>query len=147
MKGLVYDIQRFAIHDGPGIRTLIYMKGCPLNCLWCSSPQTQRFKPELMHNEINCKTCGECIEVCPMQVISLKEENKVIFNRELCNNCGDCVEKCLNQALKIVGDQVTVEELFKDINKDAPFYRRSNGGVTVGGGEPTAQSEFDRKQI
>jgi pyruvate formate lyase activating enzyme len=95
-----------------------------------------------MHNEINCKQCGECIDICPMHVISLTDDNEVLIDRELCNNCGDCVETCLNQALKLVGDEVTVEELFKDVNKDAPFYRRSNGGVTIGGGEPTSQSNF-----
>ncbi len=142
MKGLVYDLQRFAIHDGPGIRTLVYMKGCSLKCLWCSSPQTQRPKPEILHNEINCKKCGKCIEICPIRVISMSDEDEIVINRDLCNNCGDCVETCLNQALKIVGDHVTVEELFKDINKDAPFYRRSDGGVTIGGGEPTMQSDF-----
>lgn len=142
MKGLVYDIQRFAIHDGPGIRTLVYMKGCSLKCLWCSSPQTQSPKPEILHNEINCKKCGKCIEICPIRVISMSDEDEIVINRDLCDNCGDCVETCLNQALKIVGDHVTVEELFKDINKDSPFYRRSSGGVTVGGGEPTMQSDF-----
>jgi pyruvate formate lyase activating enzyme len=142
MKGLVYDLQKFAIHDGPGIRTLVYMKGCPLNCLWCSSPQTQGSKPEILHNELNCKKCGGCVEVCPIQVITFSEEGDILFDRDLCTECGECVEFCPNQALKLAGDYLTVEELFKDVNKDAPFYRRSNGGITVGGGEPTMQSDF-----
>ena len=142
MKGFVYDLQRFAIHDGPGIRTLVYMKGCPLKCLWCSSPQTQKSKPEILHNEINCKKCGRCVDICPVHVITFSDEDGIIINRELCTDCGECVETCPNQGLKLIGSQMTFEELFQDVNKDSPFYRRSNGGVTVGGGEPTMQLDF-----
>ncbi|MHA2128864.1 MAG: glycyl-radical enzyme activating protein [Promethearchaeota archaeon] len=141
-KGFVYDLQRFAIHDGPGIRTLVYMKGCPLKCLWCSSPHTQKPKIEIMQNEIDCRKCGKCIEVCPVHVISVSEGDEIIIDRELCTSCGQCVETCPNQALKLVGYHITPEELFQEVNKDSPFYRRSNGGVTVGGGEPTMQLDF-----
>ena len=135
-------MQRFAIHDGPGIRTLIYMKGCPLKCLWCSSPQTQKPSTEILHIELNCKKCGSCIEVCSNNAITISDKNDIQIDRKLCNSCGECVETCLNQALKLAGNKVTVEELFKEVNKDSPFYRRSNGGITVGGGEPTMQHEF-----
>ena len=135
-------MQRFAIHDGPGIRTLIYMKGCPLKCLWCSSPQTQRPSTEILHIELNCKKCGRCIEVCSNNAITLSNNEAIEIDRKLCTSCGDCVEICLNQALKLAGKDITVEELFKEVNKDSPFYRRSNGGITVGGGEPTMQHEF-----
>lgn len=141
-KGFVYDLQRFAIHDGPGIRTLVYMKGCPLKCLWCSSPQTQKSKPEIMHNEFNCKKCGSCVDVCPIHGITISGEDKIIIDRKLCTYCGKCLESCPNQALKLIGYHITFEELFQEVNKDSPFYRRSNGGVTVGGGEPTMQPEF-----
>ena len=141
-KGFIYDLQRFAIHDGPGIRTLVYMKGCPLKCLWCSSPQTQHSKIEIMHNEINCKKCGRCIDVCPVHVITISDEDGIIIDRDLCKYCGQCVESCPNQALKLIGYYITSEELFQEVNKDSPFYRRSNGGVTVGGGEPTMQLDF-----
>ncbi|MFW9822445.1 MAG: glycyl-radical enzyme activating protein [Candidatus Thorarchaeota archaeon] len=141
-KGFIYDLQRFAIHDGPGIRTLVYMKGCPLKCLWCSSPHTQNPKPEIMRNEVNCKMCGKCIEVCPDHLITTTDENEIKFDRDRCTICGQCVETCPNQALKLIGYHVTFEELFKEVNKDSPFYRRSNGGVTVGGGEPTMQIDF-----
>ena len=141
MKGLIYDIQRFAIHDGPGIRTLIYMKGCPLRCLWCSSPHTQKSSLEIRYIESNCKKCFSCVEVCPEKAITSSDE-KIKIDRKLCNTCGQCVDVCPNQALKIVGDQRTVDELFQDVMKDNPFYRRSKGGVTVGGGEPTMQYEF-----
>ena len=135
-------MQRFAIHDGPGIRTLIYMKGCPLKCLWCSSPQTQKPSTEILHIELNCKKCGRCIEICSNNAITLSNNEVIKIDRKLCTSCGDCVENCLNQALKLAGKDITVEELFQEVNKDSPFYRRSNGGVTVGGGEPTMQHEF-----
>jgi pyruvate formate lyase activating enzyme len=141
-KGFIYDLQRFAIHDGPGIRTLVYMKGCPLKCLWCSSPHTQKSKPEIMRNEINCQMCGRCVDTCPDHLITISNEGEIIFNRKPCNVCGKCVEACPNQALKLIGYHVTTEELYNEVNKDSPFYRRSNGGVTVGGGEPTMQIDF-----
>ena len=142
LKGLVHDIQRFAIHDGPGIRTLIYMKGCPIRCLWCSSPQTHTASLEILHIELNCQKCGRCVEVCPLKAITLSEEEGWQIDRELCDVCGQCVEACTNQALELVGYYTTVEELFREVEKDSPFFRRSNGGVTVGGGEPTMQHEF-----
>ncbi|MCK5299134.1 MAG: glycyl-radical enzyme activating protein [Candidatus Heimdallarchaeota archaeon] len=144
MKGLIYDIQRFAIHDGPGIRTLVYMKGCPLKCLWCSTPQTQKSSPEILYIEPNCKKCLHCVDECPKKAIKFTDKEKIKIDRKLCNTCGQCVDTCPNQALKLVGDQRTVEELYKDVMKDNPFYRRSNGGVTIGGGEPTMQHEFVR---
>jgi len=142
MKGLIYDIQKFAIHDGPGIRTLVYMKGCPLKCLWCSSPHTQKFSPDLLYIESNCEPCQRCIDICPKEAIKLSDEKKIKVDRDLCDLCGQCVKACQNQALKLVGDERTVEELYQDVMKDSPFYRRSGGGVTVGGGEPTMQHEF-----
>jgi len=142
LKGLIYDMQRFAIHDGSGIRTLIYMKGCPLRCLWCSSPQTLKPSPEILYIELHCKKCGHCSEICPVGAITVAKEAGVKINRELCTVCGKCVEECPNQALRLIGNYVSVEELFQDIKKDFPFYRRSNGGVTVGGGEPTMQYKF-----
>lgn len=140
--GLVYDLQRFAIHDGPGIRTLVYMKGCPIGCLWCSSPQTQRMAPEILHVEVKCQKCGRCAQVCPLQAITLPEDGYPKIDRDLCDVCGQCVEECPNGALEMLGRWMTIDELFREVNKDSPFYRRSNGGVTVGGGEPTMQAEF-----
>ncbi len=118
------------------------MKGCPIRCLWCSSPQSQKPSPEILHIELNCKKCGRCVEVCPIEVIRLSEEDGIKIDRELCTSCGQCVEACPNQALELVGNYMAVEELFQEVDKDSPFYRRSNGGVTVGGGESTMQHEF-----
>jgi len=118
------------------------MKGCPLSCLWCSTPQSQKKALEILHSEVNCKQCGRCVQVCPVHAITLTEGEGLKIDRELCTVCGDCVEACTNQALELLGKWMTVDELFREVDKDSPFYRRSNGGVTVGGGEPTMQHEF-----
>ena len=121
---------------------MVYMKGCPLTCLWCSTPQSQKMALEILHIEVNCKKCGRCVEACPLEAVTLSEEEGVKIDRELCTSCGECVEACPNQALELVGSYMTVDELFREVDKDSPFYRRSKGGVTVGGGEPTMQHEF-----
>jgi len=118
------------------------MKGCPLKCLWCSSPQTQKFSTEILYTESKCEKCLRCVEECPKKAIIFSDKEKIKIDRKLCNTCGQCVEICPNQALKLIGDQRTVEELFQDVMKDSNFYRRSDGGVTIGGGEPTMQHEF-----
>lgn len=141
MKGLIYDIQKFAIHDGPGIRTLVFMKGCPLKCLWCSTPQTQKSSPDLLYIEVHCNFCHSCVDACPEKAIASSDE-KIKIDRKLCKACGQCVDVCPNQALKLVGEQRTVEELFQEVMKDNNFYRRSGGGVTISGGESTMQHEF-----
>jgi len=142
LMGLVRGLQRSAVHDGPGIRTLVYMKGCPLRCLWCSSPETLKPYPEILHIKPNCNRCGRCVEACPRGLITLPEGEGIRIERELCTSCGQCVEACPQQALELVGDHMTVEELFREVDKDRPIYRRSDGGVTVGGGEATMQPEF-----
>lgn len=142
LRATICNLERFAIHDGPGIRTLVFFKGCPLRCKWCSSPHTQRNVPELLHNEVRCQTCGLCVKDCPLEAVYLSETEGITIDRELCDVCGECVSFCPNQAREVIGKQVTVEELFKEIEKDSSFYRRSGGGVTVGGGEATAQAKF-----
>lgn len=142
-KGLVHKIERFSLHDGPGIRTLIVMKGCPLRCHWCSSPYTQNPNPEILYIRSRCKGCGQCLETCPQKAITRSgAPSQVQTKRVLCIGCGDCVEVCVNQARELSGRYYTPEELFREIEKDEAFYRRSGGGVTVGGGEPTLQAEF-----
>jgi pyruvate formate lyase activating enzyme len=142
VTGLIYDIERFAINDGPGIRTLVFLKGCPLSCLWCSSPHTRRGVPELLYDEGKCSTSGRCLEVCPQSAISLRGSSGIEIDRELCDGCGDCVEVCPSGALEVAGRSVTPEELVDELTRDSRFFRRSGGGVTIGGGEPTAQAGF-----
>lgn len=120
----------------------MYMKGCPLTCLWCSTPQSQKMALEIIHIELHCVQCGRCVEACPVDAITLTEAEGLKIDRKSCTSCGDCVEACPNQALELAGSYMTVEELFREADKDSPFYRRSNGGVTVGGGEATMQHEF-----
>lgn len=142
-KRLIHKIERFSIHDGPGIRTLVVMKGCPLECLWCSSPYTQSSDPEVLYIRSRCQGCGLCIEACPQQAISWGiDHSQVKTDRALCIGCGECVEACSNGARELSGRHYTAEELFREVEKDASFYRRSEGGITVGGGEPTVQAEF-----
>lgn len=142
-KGLIHKIERFSLHDGPGIRTLVVTKGCPLRCLWCSSPYTQSPDPVLLYSRIKCKGCGSCVEACQQKAISRGADSvRVKTNRALCIGCGECVEVCSNRARELSGRYYTVEELFREVEKDEAFYRRSGGGITVGGGEPTMQAEF-----
>jgi len=142
MHGLVANIEPFAVFDGPGIRTVVFMKGCPLKCIWCSSPHTQNGVMEVLNDTDKCRKCGACIEVCPKKVVQTSEEDVIRIDRKLCDGCGLCAENCAYQALEMSGKRYTVEGLFHEIERDIPFYRRSNGGVTVGGGEPAMQPDF-----
>jgi len=141
LQGLISGIERFALHDGPGIRTLVFMKGCPLRCLWCSSPQTQKQSPEILYDATTCQKYGECTGACPAEAMVMSEEEGIRIDREACTGCGECVEVCPNNALESVGIHITVDELFEEVKKDSSFYRRSGGGVTMGGGEPTMQHD------
>ncbi len=142
LQGTVCSLERFATHDGPGIRTLVYLKGCPLRCRWCSSPHTQRKESEILHDARRCQECGKCVEDCPAGAPFFSSTGGIEIDRRSCTACGECVSFCPNQAREITGSQMTVEDLFNEIEKDSIFYRRSNGGVTVGGGEATVQAEF-----
>ncbi|MFX1297204.1 MAG: glycyl-radical enzyme activating protein [Promethearchaeota archaeon] len=143
IQGLIHKIERFSLHDGPGIRTLVIMKGCPLRCRWCSSPHTQDPNPEILYIRSKCKGCGLCIEVCPQKAILRGADPfQVKTDRAICISCGECIVTCPNQARELSGQHYTAEELFREVEKDAAFYRRSGGGITLGGGEPTMQAEF-----
>lgn len=144
--GRVFNIQRYSIHDGAGIRTLVFLKGCPLRCLWCSNPESQKSISELGFIESRCtgaETCGvPCVSICSVEAIRLNGQNKPVIDRERCDTCGKCAEACTQDALKVVGREMSVDEVLAEVEKDRIFYRRSGGGITIGGGEPLAQYRF-----
>jgi pyruvate formate lyase activating enzyme len=155
LTGRVYDIQGFSVQDGPGIRTTVFLKGCPLRCAWCHSPESQQFYAQLSWMSMKCvgvAKCGKCLDACPKKAISpgriarhavtQEEIRHIHIDRSKCDNCGDCAVPCVYKALYICGADYTVEELLTRLCKDIPFYEQSGGGVTVSGGEPLSQPEF-----
>jgi len=139
--GIIFNIQRYSIHDGPGIRTTIFLKGCPLNCWWCQNPESQLSGQEMVFWEDRCIGCGACSTICPSNVIQMK--NRIpVTEKEKCLLCGKCIEKCPALAREIIGKKLTVEEVAKEVEKDLVFYEESGGGVTFSGGEPLRQPEF-----
>jgi pyruvate formate lyase activating enzyme len=139
--GLVFDIQRFSIHDGPGIRTTVFLKGCPLHCGWCHNPESQLPGREMMVWARRCIGCEACLAACPRGAISL-DGGTIVTDPALCDACGACVEECYAGAREIVGRERTVAEVMAVIERDVPFYDQSGGGVTVSGGEPLMQPGF-----
>jgi len=140
-RALIFDIARYRNEDGPGIRTIVFFKGCPLRCVWCSNPLGGSGGPELVVNQTRCTQCGTCVETCPRDVNRL-ESGVLQVDFECCTACGSCVLACSADARTISGRQFTVREVFAEIEKDAAFYRRDGGGVTLSGGEVLMQSEF-----
>lgn len=148
LTGLVSDIQRFAIHDGPGIRTIVFLKGCPLHCVWCQNPETIAPRPEIMLIPNNCIGCGKCLEVCPNGSITFDSTGVVHINdrdRCLLPACGKCQEICYANAINISGRYLTVSEVIDEVERDREFFERTGGGVTFSGGEPLAQPHFLRE--
>lgn len=139
--GLIFDIRRYSVHDGPGIRTTVFLKGCPLACWWCHNPEGRLPKPSLMLFEERCRLCGECLAVCPHGAI-FRDETGIHTRREVCRVCGTCVEACLGEARQMAGRWMSVSEVLNEIEKDRVFYEASGGGVTFSGGEPLAQPRF-----
>jgi len=139
--GIIFDVKKFSIHDGPGIRTTIFFKGCPLACWWCHNPESQSMARELAFTARRCIGCGACVAVCPRGAI-VREGDTILTRAGDCDRCGACVDVCYAEAREMVGRRVDVAELVLEIEKDIPFYEQSGGGVTFSGGEPLAQPDF-----
>ena len=144
-SGLVFDIQRFSVHDGPGVRTNVFLKGCPLSCSWCCNPESQMLKPVITYQKTRCIHCGKCVKACKQGAIN--KNNKGFIDRSLCIGCGDCAKVCLPEALVLKGEKMTVQEVMAEAKKDASSYRHSGGGLTVTGGEPLVQSDFTKSLL
>ena len=148
MDGIIFNIQRYSVDDGPGIRTTVFLKGCPLRCPWCSNPESLLPAPQLLHRYTACKNCGECASVCPNGAITFDPSTGdpstagPQFERGKCVACSKCARECLSQAIKISGESMSVEKVWKTIRKDSVYYEESGGGVTCSGGELLMQPDF-----
>ncbi|NLX85104.1 MAG: glycyl-radical enzyme activating protein [Synergistaceae bacterium] len=140
ITGIVFDIKKYSIHDGPGVRTTLHMKGCPLSCWWCHNPESQSMVPTILFREEKCIGCGACVKACPNKAISFSE-GTLITDYGLCDGCGICEDVCPSGAREVCGKKYTVEQLMVEIRKDEIFFR-DGGGVTFSGGEPLMQPEF-----
>jgi pyruvate formate lyase activating enzyme len=139
VTGICFNIQRYSVHDGPGIRTTVFLKGCPLSCGWCHNPEGRQPDPEILFVADRCMACGECAEVCPNPPPVGAGDGD---DRVRCQYCGRCAEVCVTGARRLVGRQISVEDLLEEVERDRPFYEESGGGVTFSGGEPLLQGEF-----
>ena len=146
IKGIVFDIQRYSIHDGPGIRTTVFLKGCPLNCQWCHNPESQSSLRELMIWPNRCINCGECAAACSHGAV-LNDGDRFSTIRLRCTGCGSCVEVCAADAREMVGRETAVESVIAEVERDVAFYDESGGGVTFSGGEPLEQPVFLRSLL
>jgi glycyl-radical enzyme activating protein len=143
VRGQVFDIQRFSLHDGPGIRTTVFLKGCPLRCLWCHNPESRSARPQLAFFAERCVACGECVAACPRHAHRLAGERHEL-DRAACVACGRCVAACGSGALRLAGSERDATDVLDLVERDRPYYDSSGGGLTISGGEPLAQADFTR---
>ena len=141
MKGLITTLQRMSIHDGPGIRTVVFMKGCNMRCKWCHNPETWKREPQIQYIKEKCIHCLSCMNVCPNHVIE-DAGDSIVMDREKCSVCGLSTQACCSNALSVVGREVSAEKLWVEIEQDLPYFEESHGGVTISGGEPLMQAGF-----
>ena len=146
MKARVFEIKRFAVHDGDGIRTTVFLKGCTLKCVWCHNPEGIGFEPQLALYEEKCINCGGCVKVCPQKAHKI-ENGKHVFERKECISCGKCEDACFSGALSLYGKEMFVDELMSILLEDKDFYESSGGGVTVSGGECLMQADFVKELL
>jgi pyruvate formate lyase activating enzyme len=139
-QGIIFNIMRFATHDGPGIRTAVFFKGCPLDCWWCHNPESRSFAPEVLYSAADCRLCLKCLEVCPHHAI--EQVDGGIRTTAACRICGTCLPHCGSEARQIAGRRIGLAEAIQEIEKDVVFFEESGGGVTLSGGEPLAQPGF-----
>ncbi len=146
LKGQVFNIQRYSTSDGPGIRTTVFLQGCPLKCLWCANPESQPYFSEgqqlMMFFDNSCVQCGRCVEACPTGATIMNDDDEIEIDRTKCTNCGACVKACLSDARIMSGDWMTPDEVMAVVEKDIPYYNKSGGGVTFSGGECLTQPDF-----
>ena len=146
MRGIVSDIQKFSLHDGPGIRTTIFLKGCPLSCQWCHNPESISSLPELMRAMNKCIGCGSCYSVCPTGAL-LKKQKNIVYCRNLCCHCFSCVSVCPSGALSIAGKEMEAEAVVNCAMADVDYYYTSGGGITLSGGDPVVQCDFSTELL
>ena len=142
IQGNIFDIQRFSVHDGPGIRTAVFFKGCPLGCIWCHNPESQKVSNCLAYYSNKCVSCGACVSLCPNECHTIDENSNHAISRERCTLCGKCASQCPFGALEIFGRRESVASIIEEVSRDKTFYKNSDGGMTVSGGEPLMQGEF-----
>lgn len=140
--GRIFDIQRFSIHDGPGIRTTVFFKGCPLRCLWCGNPESISPTPSLSYQPERCIACGACMKVCEPGALTADAHGRAILDRQRCTHCGKCAPQCDPKALEMVGRDMTAEDVMALVRRDRAYYTASGGGLTLSGGDPVLQHEF-----
>lgn len=146
LTGTIFNMQRYSIHDGPGIRTVVFLKGCPLSCKWCSNPESQKREPQLFYVRAKCIKCGVCRDACEKQAITVYESG-IEIDKSRCVECHTCTQYCPTEALYCSGELTTVEQLIKKVSADRPFMEQSNGGVTFSGGEPLVQHAFLKEAV
>jgi len=139
--GLIFDLQRTSLHDGPGIRTTVFFKGCPLHCLWCHNPESRSYKPEVWFNWEKCVSCFSCVAHCEQGAHQIEGDSHIMVHA-LCIACGTCLPYCTNDALKLIGEEWTVAQVMAEVERDIDFYEHSGGGITLSGGEPLGQFKF-----
>jgi len=141
MKGIVFDIKRYSIHDGEGLRTTVFLKGCPLRCLWCHNPESQQLEPQMVWYKNRCISCFSCIDSCEFNAIKVDSNKRIEISEKLCSHCGECVKVCPTNAIEMIGKEYEAKELTNEILKDELFFE-DGGGVTISGGEPFVQYDF-----